>query len=100
MEITTNNYLQGKIQSDQSIDNKPNDKSQKSFNNILKNSLQKVNQLQHNANQAGQDLAIGKSDNIHEVMIAAQKANLSLNLTTAITNKAVDAYKEVMRMQV
>ncbi|WP_018250105.1 flagellar hook-basal body complex protein FliE [Orenia marismortui] len=71
-----------------------------SFANVMKESLQKVNSLQHAANKAGEDLALGKAENIHEVMITAQKAKLSLDLTTTITKKAIDAYKEVMRIQV
>jgi flagellar hook-basal body complex protein FliE len=70
------------------------------FTDTLKKSLAKVNNLQHKANQAGIDLALGKANNIHSVMIAAQKAKLSLDLTTTITNKALDAYKEIMRIQV
>ncbi|WP_408956640.1 flagellar hook-basal body complex protein FliE [Natroniella sp. ANB-PHB2] len=70
------------------------------FWNILKGSLYKVNNLQHEADQAGKDLALGKVDNVHQVMASAQKAKLSLDLASSVTNKAVEAYKEVMRIQV
>ncbi|GAB6098900.1 flagellar hook-basal body complex protein FliE [Halanaerocella petrolearia] len=75
-------------------------KNKTSFTNMLKQSLQKTNNLQHQANQASQDLALGKADSVHEVMIAAQKAKISLDLTTEVRNKVVDAYKEIMRIQV
>ncbi|MCK8816535.1 flagellar hook-basal body complex protein FliE [Natroniella sulfidigena] len=71
-----------------------------SFGDILKDSLHKVNNLQHQADQAGEDLALGKVDNVHEVMVSAQKAKTSLDLASSVTNKAVEAYKEVMRIQV
>ncbi|AGB40624.1 flagellar hook-basal body complex protein FliE [Halobacteroides halobius DSM 5150] len=77
-----------------------NQKKDSSFSNVLQKSLQDVNKLQHQANQASKDLALGKTDNIHNVMIAAQKAKLSLSLTTSVRNKVVDAYKEIMRIQV
>lgn len=86
------------IKLNDNIDKKA-DKGQK-FTNLLKDSIKEVNQLQHSANKAGEDLALGKVDNIHEVMISAQKAKLSLDLTTTITTKAVSAYKEIMAMQV
>lgn len=79
-------------------DNKNNKRT--SFSQMLKDSLKDVNKLQEVSSKATEDLALGKVDNIHEVMIAGQKAKTSLELTTAITRKAIDAYKEVMRIQV
>ncbi|PRX33679.1 flagellar hook-basal body complex protein FliE [Orenia metallireducens] len=76
------------------------DSKRSSFTDMLKNSLQKVNKLQEASDKANQDLVLGRVDSIHEVMIAGQKAKTSLELTTAITRKAIDAYKEVMRIQV
>ena len=79
----------------------PNNKqSDKSFSSYLKQSISSVNKLQHQANQASKDLALGKVDNVHEVMIAAQKAKLSVDLTAKVSNKVVSAYQEIMRMQV
>jgi flagellar hook-basal body complex protein FliE len=45
-----------------------------------------------------EDFAIGKNNNIHEVMIAAEKAGLSLKFLMQIRNKLLDAYQEIMRM--
>jgi flagellar hook-basal body complex protein FliE len=47
-----------------------------------------------------QELATGKSNNIHETMIAAEKADLSLRLMVQVRNKIIEAYQEVMKMQV
>ncbi|MGM0370438.1 MAG: flagellar hook-basal body complex protein FliE [Bacillota bacterium] len=74
--------------------------NKKSFSGMLKESISNVNQLQHKSNKAGEDLALGKTDNIHEVMIAAEKAKLSVDLTTKVSNKVVGAYEKIMRMQV
>jgi len=44
--------------------------------------------------------ALGKTDNIHQVMIAAEKADIALQFTLQIRNKILDAYNEIMRMQI
>lgn len=69
------------------------------FSDILKDAIDDVNNLQKDATKASTDYAAGKITDIHQVMIAAEKASLSLKLTTEVTNKIVDAYKEIMRMQ-
>ena len=71
-----------------------------SFVELLKKGIDEVNQKQLESDQVTRDFALGKIDNIHQVTIAAEEASLALNLTTAIQNKVVDAYKEIMRMQI
>lgn len=51
-------------------------------------------------NQAIYDLAVGKTDNVHDVMIASNKATLAVNLLINLRNKALDAYKEITSMGV
>lgn len=70
------------------------------FGEIFNQALQGVNQAQKTSDKLTTDLATGKVENIHEVMIAAEKASLSLELTMQVRNKVVEAYQEVMRMQV
>ena len=72
----------------------------KSFADTLKDSIQQVNQLQKDADVKMQQLATGKTDNIQDVMIAAEKADIGLRLMMQVRNKIVDAYQEVMKMQV
>jgi len=55
---------------------------------------------QTEADQAMQGLATGQVNNIHETMIAIEKANLSFNLMVQVRNKLVQAYEEIMRTQV
>jgi len=71
-----------------------------SFIDLLKESINKTNQLQQEANQITRDFALGKIDDVHQVTIATEKAQLALNLTISIQNKVVEAYKEIMRLQI
>ena len=71
-----------------------------SFDEILKTAFQNVGSLQKEANRAIQRLSVDGSVNVHQTMIAMEKANLSFRLMLQIRNKLVDAYQEVMRMQV
>ena len=66
----------------------------------FKTSLDKVNDLQKEADVAIEDFATGKTRNIHETMIAVNKADLAFRLTMQVRNKMVEAYQEVMRLQV
>jgi len=71
-----------------------------SFGDFLKNELNKVNDIQQQAAVAEQNLATGQVQDIHSVTIAVEKSELALQLTLAIRNKIMDAYAEIMRMQV
>jgi flagellar hook-basal body complex protein FliE len=70
------------------------------FGQLFKRSLEKVNAAQQKSDMLTDKLVTGEVKDVHEVMIAAQKASLSLQLTLQVRNKVVEAYQEVMRMQV
>lgn len=72
----------------------------KSFGKILMEALDNVNDLQQKANQASTDLATGKIEDISQVVIAAEKAAVALQLTIQMRNKMLESYQEMMRMQV
>jgi flagellar hook-basal body complex protein FliE len=74
--------------------------AQKSFASVLKQSIEKVNEAQLNSDKMTEKLARGENVDLHQVMIASQKASISLQATMEIRNKVVEAYQEVMRMQV
>lgn len=76
------------------------EKTGEGFANYLKQSIDKVNALQMEADKAAQDLLTGKEVNLHQVMIAMEKANISFQLMVQVRNKVIDAYREMMRMQV
>ena len=71
-----------------------------SFFDALQNSMQEVNQNQLEADASVKDLIAGKTKNIHETMLQLQKADLSLKTMMQVRNKILEAYKEIMKMQV
>lgn len=75
-------------------------KSARSFTDMLVESISKVNNLQTEANSAIEKLATGKTKNIHETMLAVEQADIAFKTMNQIRSKVIDAYKEVMRMQV
>lgn len=71
-----------------------------SFGATIKSALSGVNDLQTQADDLATKLAIGDPVEIHEAMIAMQKASTALQFTIQVRNKIIDAYQEIMRMQV
>lgn len=70
------------------------------FADFLKESINKVNEAQVKSDALTEKLAKGENVDLHQVMIASQKASITLQATMEIRNKVVEAYQEVMRMQV
>lgn len=72
----------------------------KSFAQTLTDAVGKVNELTVESDVQMQKLATGETKNIPEVMIAAEKASVAFKLLTQVRNKMIDAYQEIMKMQV
>jgi flagellar hook-basal body complex protein FliE len=72
----------------------------KPFSEFLGDALQIVNSLDSKSRQASIDLAAGKIEDISQVMIAAEKANIATQITLQVRNRVVEAYQEIMRMPV
>lgn len=70
------------------------------FNRVIEEFLYDVNLQQLKADQASEHLMTGQTDNIHETMIALSKADLSFRMFMEVRNRAIDAYQEIMRMQI
>ncbi|MDZ7373499.1 MAG: flagellar hook-basal body complex protein FliE [candidate division KSB1 bacterium] len=70
-----------------------------SFGETLKKFLSDVNELQLEANEQMEKLAAGQAENLHDVMVAVEKASISFELLLEIRNKVLEAYQEIMRMQ-
>jgi flagellar hook-basal body complex protein FliE len=70
------------------------------FGKLVNNVLQDVNQTQNQASDAVAQLAAGKTDNVHQVMIALGKAEVSFNYMLEVRNRLLDAYKQVMQMPI
>ena len=67
------------------------------FGERLKQAISEVNELQQEADQAMEDVTLGKIG-IHEGMLAISEADLSLRLLVQIRTKIMDAYREISRM--
>lgn len=74
--------------------------TQQSFGNFLSDAIKNVNQSQIESNKMTESLVNGDVDNLHQVMITAEKASITLQTAVEVRNKVIEAYQEVMRMQV
>jgi flagellar hook-basal body complex protein FliE len=70
------------------------------FTQLLNEQIEKVNQLQQDANAAIEDLATGGRDDLESVLIATQKADMAFKLLLQVRNKVMDAFEEVKQMRV
>ncbi len=74
--------------------------SGKTFGSMLKDSINEVNRLQEDANKSIEKLQTNQSTSIHETMIAMEKAGISFQTVLVVRNKVLEAYQEIMRLQV
>ena len=74
--------------------------AQQTFANSLKDAIAKVNDQQIQSDTMTEKLINGGNVDLHEVMIASQKASITLNATMEVRNKVIEAYQEIMRMSV
>lgn len=70
-----------------------------SFADFFQEALRQVDGLQKSASESAVRLLTGEEEYLHNVMIAYEKASLALQLTVEIRDKIVEAYQELMRMQ-
>lgn len=75
-------------------------KSEVSFGELLKKSIDEINTSQVASDKMTEALAAGKNVELHNVMISAEKASVMLTIGTEVRNKAIEAYQEMMRMQI
>lgn len=71
-----------------------------SFGQMLSKGIDSVTSAQDKASALSGQLATGQLTDIHEFTTAAAKASLAVSLTANVRNRAVEAYQEIMRMQV
>jgi len=83
---------------EKSISTEQNTKT--SFAEILKESINKVTELEKEADNEIQKLAKMETQDLHSTMIAIEKADLTFQMMMQIRNKIINAYEEIMRMQV
>jgi len=78
----------------------PTQQAAPSFKEFLLDALDHVNSMQHDANQAVEQLATGDDVNAAEVLTAVQKADLSFRMMMQIRNKLVQAYQEIKEIRI
>ena len=88
------------ISVNQAPQTKYDEQKAKSFENLLKDSIQEVNAEQKVAEKALADMATGQIKDIHQAAIAIGKAETSMKVMLEVRNKAISAYKEILRTQV
>lgn len=79
------------------------EEAQENFNSVLAsamNVLNETNDLQNDAQAAKVQFALGEAENPHDMQIAAAKAYQALQYTTAVRDKMIEAYREIMNMQI
>lgn len=94
MQISGINALSNTLQTTSKLSAAPG------FGDMLTQAIEKASQLEATAQQGGMQLAAGEATDIHQVMLATEKAELALQLTLAVRNKVLEAYQEIMRMPV
>lgn len=72
----------------------------KTFGEIMVDALKETNELQLESDKLNAALAAGRVEDISQVVVAAQKAEIAIQLTLQLRNRAASAYQEIMRMQV
>ena len=79
----------------------PGDAGQKRgvFEDVLRNAIDQVEELQTNSDQQVSSLLQGERGDVHNVMIAIEKADVAFQLMMQVRNKIVNAYQQVSQMQ-
>lgn len=76
------------------------EKNDLSFKSIFENALDNYIDNENKVDEDIYKLSVGESDDLHNLMINTQKAEISLDLAIQLRNKALEAYNEIMRMGV
>jgi len=80
--------------------NRASSSSSVSFGEVLSGALSDLNEMALTSDRLAESFAAGEDIEIHEVMIAMQETELAFDLATQVRNKAVEAYQEILRLQV
>lgn len=79
---------------------KPDLSGEGGFGEALANAVREVSRQQGQADQMAVDLALGKDVDVHDAVLAMEEAEISFQYALQVRNKLIEAYQEVMRMQV
>lgn len=75
-------------------------KASNAFSDVLSSTIDNVNRADINGEKAIEKLHTGEAKNIHEVVLALEEADIAIRMLVQMRNKALEAYNEIMRMQV
>lgn len=100
MEIAALGMTPAKMSAESHLGETQPQEETKSFGSYLKDALAETNALQLKSDHENALLAAGQIQDVSQVVVAAQKADIALQLTLQLRNRAVSAYQEIMRMQV
>lgn len=95
-----NKIINNDVNKDLGLLKKPKEEAKTPFTQFLTDAIYKTSELEKTSQNYSLKLASGELDNIHEAMIASYKAETSLQYMIEIRNKVLDAYREIMRMQI
>jgi flagellar hook-basal body complex protein FliE len=70
------------------------------FGDSIASALEAVSEAEFNANALAEDVAMGGETSVQQLMVAMTKASLSVDMLVQVRNRAVEAYQEIMRMQI
>lgn len=103
MQIEKFNFLDADYMKDYAKTLSLRDAEDDSFGAVLSSIMDHVNEtndLTNKAESAEIQFALGKSDNTHDLMVAESKASVALQYTVAVRDKIIEAYREIMQMQI
>lgn len=96
--------MQTKVTPLKSIEGASGDKAASSegsdFGSVLKSAISDVKEMEDASNQASYDLAMGYRDDVQNIMLETTKAQTAIEMTVQITTRAVNAYKEILQMNI
>lgn len=103
MDITalhnvTSEYLKNVVDASQQVH-----VEDESFDNVLQSAMDMINEanyLQNKSEEAEMEFMLGYSTNPHALMAVQEKADIAMNYTMTVKDKVLDAYKELMNMQI
>jgi flagellar hook-basal body complex protein FliE len=75
-------------------------KAEKGFSDLLQNAIEEVNQLQTEADHSIRSLLTGESQDMHQTILAVQRADTSFKVMMQVRNKIIEAYKELSRTSI
>jgi flagellar hook-basal body complex protein FliE len=81
-------------------DSQPVGTAEKNFSDYLSSTIDQAVNAEHSSDAAVEKLSAGKAQNMHQVMLAVEEADISLRMLVQIRNKALQAYDDIMRMQI